>query len=243
MTSRRWVPLLAASVALAGCEAVSGLSSLEFVPEDEEPCVSEPIDAACADVACGETTDNCGISVACPDTCAAPLTCGGGGVEPNTCGCTGAPNLTPEPPPECGIVAVGDPATTGTSGNTYFVCGGASFEGARAFCQGIGMDLVVLSSGEEAVFVRDLVAGVLPVPSNAWIGLFDPDGCLMGEPCDFVWVDGSPLGFSLWAAGEPNNTGGGEHCAELNFQTGQWNDVPCSNSRVVVCETTCPSTL
>lgn len=233
--------LLVVWVGLLGCEAVSGLGSLEFVPEDDEPCVSEPVETTCAGVACGETVDNCGVAVTCPDTCVVPNACGVGGVDPNACGCTGAPNLTPEPPAECGIFASGDPATTGTSGNTYFVCGAASFDDARAFCQELGMDLVVIAGGEENLFVRDLVAQVLPIPGNAWLGLFDEDGCAVGEPCDFMWVDGTPLGFSLWAAGEPNNTGGGEHCVELNFQTGQWNDVPCANSRTIVCETTCSS--
>jgi len=232
--------LLPAVVALTGCEAVSGLSALEFVPE-EEPCTPEPLETTCADVVCGDTTDNCGDPVTCPDSCQVPFACEAGGVEANTCGCTGAPNLTPDPPEECGVVGVGDPTISGTTGNSYFVCKGMSFEDGRDFCQKLGMDLVVVTTGEEDAFVRSLVAQVVVMPGNAWLGLFDPDGCAEGEACEFVWVDGQPLSFALWAMGEPNNTGGGEHCAELNADTGEWNDVPCSNSRLVVCETTCPS--
>ena len=43
----------------------------------------------------------------------------------------------------------------------------------------------------------------------------------------FVWVSGEPLGFTNWAAGEPNNNNGDEDYVAMYpiaFLPGQWND-------------------
>jgi hypothetical protein len=42
----------------------------------------------------------------------------------------------------------------------------------------------------------------------------------------FVWVNGDPLTYANWLAGEPNNaSGGGENYGEMNWgQPGKWND-------------------
>lgn len=51
----------------------------------EGTCV--PDDAkACEGKSCGQTTNNCGVSVECPDTCVPPAACGVGSVAPNECG-------------------------------------------------------------------------------------------------------------------------------------------------------------
>ncbi len=44
----------------------------------------------------------------------------------------------------------------------------------------------------------------------------------------FLWVDGSPVTYTNWNAGEPNNAGGGEDYATIAFN-GTWNDVPAVN--------------
>jgi lectin-like protein len=215
-------------VVLAGCEQVSGLGGLEFVPEK----CTDPIEEACAGLACGDTTDACGEVVTCPDTCAPPFACQVGGVPPNTCGCTGAPNMTPPAPPGC-------TSATSPEGRTYYFCGTNDFEGAREFCTSFGTDLVIIRDDTENTFVYQSMG------AKSFIGLWDPTSCTTMN-CPFEWVDGSPPSFTKWAASEPSNNDGAEHCVELMkndpdpARDFKWNDIPCSAIKAFVCETTCP---
>lgn len=73
---------------------------------------------------------------------------------------------------------------------------------------------------------------------GAWIGLFRKDDS------NFYWVDDTPLQqeqYLGWREGQPDNSGGREHCGHL--LTGAiWNDLPCnsygeeSKSPVFLCQ-------
>ncbi|MCC6554745.1 MAG: CotH kinase family protein, partial [Polyangiaceae bacterium] len=53
---------------------------------------------------------------------------------------------------------------------------------------------------------------------------------------DYVWTDGSPLDFTRWKPGAPNNSGD-QDCSALEVAAGgQWNDVDCDPARRYVCE-------
>ena len=69
-----------------------------------------------------------------------------------------------------------------------------------------------------------------------WMGLFQRAG---GSE-RWSWTDGSPLDFTNWRQGEPNNgglIGGDENCA-LMFESGAWNDEECSYSEKYICQIT-----
>ncbi|HRI64482.1 MAG TPA: CotH kinase family protein, partial [Polyangium sp.] len=51
----------------------------------------------------------------------------------------------------------------------------------------------------------------------------------------FVWTDGTPRDFELWNAGEPNDYGAGEDCAEV-YTNGNWNDLDCAAALHYVCK-------
>lgn len=98
-------------------------------------CVPEARATTCAKVACGVTTNNCGTSVDCGNTCTPPKSCGGGGAA-NTCGCT-APspcnnvdcgNVTNA----CGVVVVCGCAGSDTCSGTPGKCGCVAPEDACA---------------------------------------------------------------------------------------------------------------
>jgi hypothetical protein len=67
---------------------------------------------------------------------------------------------------------------------------------------------------------------------KAWIGLFD-----RSKNNKWQWVsDMSPLTFTSWASGEPNNRK--EACAEIYMTSsgGKWNDLLCSVRKQFICE-------
>lgn len=105
---------------------------------------------------------------------------------------------------------------------------------AQAFAQNYGANLIsVQSQAENACIAGALVSngfgGVI------WIGFNDE--AVEGT---FVWYDQSPVTYTNWAGGEPNNSGN-EDCTQI-YPNGQWNDLPCNsgNSRSVIEVNLCP---
>ncbi len=92
-----------------------------------------------------------------------------------------------------------------------------TWETAEALCVtlGFGAHLVSIADQHELEFVHQFSNGQI------WLGATDE-----GNEDSFSWVNGRPFGFTYWAAGEPNNDHGGEHCV-LAYRGGEWNDARC----------------
>lgn len=111
---------------------------------------------------------------------------------------------------------------------------------AQAFAQNLGANLVSIQSDTENDCV---LAGLSALGETGviWIGLGDED--VEGE---FEWYDQSPYGgYTNWAPGEPNNSGGNEDCVQIyptGGEAGLWNDEDCDdgNSKSVVEVSLCP---
>ncbi|XP_060568366.1 mannose-binding protein C-like [Ruditapes philippinarum] len=91
----------------------------------------------------------------------------------------------------------------------------------------MGGHLVEITSQSEDDFVRSLGTG----PSHIGLNDIDNEGV-------HVWISSGNLAFGTftnWKVGEPSNGGSGEDCVEIRAQ-GRWNDVPCSLTRLYVCE-------
>lgn len=76
---------------------------------------------------------------------------------------------------------------------------------------------------------------------NRWIGLYQPPGS--PEPGGgWTWSDGSPVTYTNWCSGEPNDDHEGEHWAELkptfSFCAGRWNDLGLASMHSGIIERT-----
>ena len=94
---------------------------------------------------------------------------------------------------------------------------------ARKRCREMEGDIAIIRSSHENQFIFNLVKKTAGLPFwGAWIGLQrTSDG-------SFKWVDGTPVEYSAWNSGEPNDTGGREDCVAMYWDIeGRWNDAPC----------------
>lgn len=103
----------------------------------------------------------------------------------------------------------------GNLNGSHYYCsiGGLNWTSAQAVCQSYGGNLAVINSEAENQFL----ASVIPL-SSAWIGCSD-----LASEGNFQWVNGDPLTYTNWYAGQPNNYNNSQHCVEL-LDDGQWND-------------------
>lgn len=118
------------------------------------------------------------------------------------------------------------------NGHDYLFCDGQeSWTDARATCASQGMSLVTLDDAEEEAWVNRLASA--HSTQKWWIGLND-----RASEGTFVWDGGDAVSYTNWYAGEPNNAGGDEDCAQLNrfYPEPGWNDEPCSLHLRFICE-------
>merc|ERR1711970_747669 len=67
---------------------------------------------------------------------------------------------------------------------------------------------------------------------NLWIGATD-----QGKEGTWTWSDGRPVTKSFWFPKEPNNWGGNQNCAVVNFRkAGNWDDQGCNTKNGFVCQ-------
>jgi hypothetical protein len=101
-----------------------------------------------------------------------------------------------------------------------------SWKEAKDLCESFGGRLAVITSEEQNRWVTGLMNAV--GLAEAWIGATDEV-----EEGKWVWVDGTPMVYSNWDVGQPNNKGNVEHYLLIwvgrNGQykdNGKWADQP-----------------
>lgn len=106
---------------------------------------------------------------------------------------------------------------------------------AQQFAESLGANLISVQSAAEntcisTALVNNGFGGII------WIGFTDEN-----SEGNFYWYDGSPVIYTNWNAGEPNNDGGNEDCTQI-FPNGLWNDLPCNGggSKSVIEVNLCP---
>ncbi|MCS6935423.1 MAG: hypothetical protein NZM35_09790 [Chitinophagales bacterium] len=136
--------------------------------------------------------------------------------------------------PTCDIPAIIQAFTN--AGYTQFHVGGqpcnlyffnnnlTTWQAAQNAAQALGGNLATITSQAEN---DSIVAGLLAAGVNSntvvWIGFTDA-----ASEGNWVWVDGSPVTYTNWNPGEPNNSSGfpgvGENGGQLQLSNGRWND-------------------
>ncbi len=104
-----------------------------------------------------------------------------------------------------------------------------SWNDARAWCQRLGRDAVILNDKAEHTWFA--VEASLHSRTCRWLGL--TDAAVEGQ---WVWVNGTPMQFSYWGPEQPNNAGAdGEHCVGLIplaylDKPSIWHDIMCDGA-------------
>ncbi len=109
---------------------------------------------------------------------------------------------------------------------------------AQTAAQALGANLASINNATENQCLRDWLANNgFSANDYVMIGLNDID--VEGT---FVWYDQSPVTYTNWDNGEPNNSGGNEDCVQLRINSGLWNDIPCNfpNSGSIIKVNLCP---
>ncbi|KAL9980404.1 hypothetical protein ACROYT_G008992 [Oculina patagonica] len=112
-------------------------------------------------------------------------------------------------------------------GSCYHFSSGASLNwtAAKSACEDLGSNLVVINSQAEQQAIAAKVS------QRTWIGLYrNPKNKSL-----WLWVDGSPVTYTNWNRGEPNDHPNSEKCAEM-YPSGKWNDKKCYAKFSFVCE-------
>jgi glucose/arabinose dehydrogenase len=117
------------------------------------------------------------------------------------------------------VTIVDDESSTSNTynGKRYVLTTSAkTWEAAQTEAQSLGGNLVTINDAAEETWLRQTFG----VTEGFWIGL--SDRTVEGQ---FQWINGEPVTYTNWAPGEPNNSGGNQDYAWLNFtSTGQWDD-------------------
>ncbi len=130
---------------------------------------------------------------------------------------SGSFSITPFVP----LADITDPATN----IRYVAVPSTTWPLAEAFAQQFGGHLVSINSQAEQDFVWQNFGNLGGVDRRIWIGFSDA-----ASEGAWAWSDGSKASFTNWNAGEPNNSGGVEHYAELLGSSGRWNDLNAAGS-------------
>lgn len=107
---------------------------------------------------------------------------------------------------------------------------------AQTYAQTFGANLISVQSASENADLVQALSNQGYAGQVIWIGYTDET-----TEGSFVWYDGSPVAYSNWAPGEPNDAGGVEDCTQI-YPDGMWNDLNCAgyNSLSIIEVNICP---
>lgn len=140
--------------------------------------------------------------------------------------------LLTTPPSRAGIIV--GPITNPANGHNYYLLTPNTWTASEAEAEDMGGTLAVVRNADEQKWIYSTFGNLGGADRSPWMGLhrIQPGG-------KFVWVDGTPLDYTHWYPGEPNNAGGDENCAHMRWDPaapGTWNDLSGANRLNAVVE-------
>ncbi|MBE9090588.1 cadherin domain-containing protein, partial [Microcystis aeruginosa LEGE 11464] len=102
--------------------------------------------------------------------------------------------------------------TNPITGNKYYLTAGTNWFAARDEAASPISYLIIINDQAEQDFINQNFGG------QFWIGASDE-----AQEWDWRWIDGTPVTYTNWTPGEPNNYKGRENYAQLYY--GRWNDL------------------
>ncbi|XP_051912960.1 galactose-specific lectin nattectin-like [Hippocampus zosterae] len=104
-----------------------------------------------------------------------------------------------------------------------------TFIDAERICQLKGGNLASILDARENALVIELIRQEFNGIRDTWIGLHDAI-----QESTNLWTDGSVVGFTAYAASQPDNFGN-EDCTEIDDLPEAWNDDTCTDLNYFVC--------
>ena len=120
-----------------------------------------------------------------------------------------------------------------------------TWEEATEYCEQRGGHLASVKNEEIDKYIRSKVGkirdkdhGFFNQPTYPWIGGTDQE-----QEGIWKWSDGSPLNFTKWGNGQPDDWKKSEDCLQFNGERtiDGWNDLECEEHQMFVCSRSiCP---
>ena len=117
---------------------------------------------------------------------------------------------------------IAGPIANPANGHAYYLLSPGTWTNAQAKAEALNGHLVTINDEAEQNWIAS-VFNNLDAPRPLWIGLRDPNGT-----GNFSWVDGTPVNYTKWYPGEPNNVGPDRYAYMLRanaFPAAQWNNI------------------
>ena len=105
-----------------------------------------------------------------------------------------------------------------------------TYDEAVVYCQSKGQKLAEPKSAKAYHETREVAKSL---GKSAWIGIDDKL-----QEGQFTYAsDGSPVTYTNWKNGNPNNADGDENCVKYGKDLDYtWNDVTCSQKNRIICQ-------
>ena len=113
------------------------------------------------------------------------------------------------------------PVTNPSNGHLYYLLAPTNWTVAQFEAMRLGGNLTTVNDASENTWIAQTFGHYGGQARNLWIGLGDADRNGL-----FTWVNGEPLTYTNWAAGEPNRFGGTEFYGTIVNWGTAWNDMP-----------------